>query len=125
MYRRTLLGTVAALVAASAGCSGGCRGVSLGLELTPAETDQYDRSPLDLDSANLSRAEQEAFERATEERVDGCTRDDISGLQAAVERIADHDGIGHDIYHSRGATSTLGRFDETGHRARICYETAE
>ncbi|WP_267643451.1 hypothetical protein [Haloarchaeobius amylolyticus] len=127
MQRRHLLQSALALSIFSAGCLGGsdCRGVALALELHAAEDVDTD-SALDLDSRDLSQAERSVLTQATDERVRGCTRDDIDGLQNVVDRVAAHAGKTAELRSDmEGRFSTTVVFDRSAYVAVVVFDSAE
>ncbi len=125
MRRRTVLSSLVGACTLTVGCTSGCNGVAIAIELNPPLTEGAD-DVLDFDELDLSEAERDILTRATDERVVGCTRDDISALEHLVEVIADHAGVSvHDLYYSQGNASTPARFRGDRYRAVIIFDTAE
>lgn len=125
MRRRGFLAAVAGAGVAFPGCLNDCDGVALALELnTPGGAP--DAEALDLDEADLSEREREILDRATRERVTGCTRDDTDALERLVERMAAHAGVdASDLYYSEGRLRRAVRYEGDRYRAVVVYDTAE
>ncbi|MCT9097979.1 hypothetical protein [Haloarchaeobius sp. HME9146] len=127
MNRRALLATVVSLGTVSAGClaSDDCRGVALAVELRPA-TDVDSSRMLNFDSKPLSERERAVLRQAVNERVMGCSRDDVEGLQDVADRIVAHTGREEAFLETlEGRASTPAVFEEAVYRANVIWDSAE
>lgn len=125
MRRRTVLTALVGLCTVTVGCTGGCSGVALAIELTPPESDRTGEV-VNFDELDLSAEGRDILIQATEERVVGCTRDDIPALERLGEVVVEHAGVSeHDLYYSQGTASAPARFRGEPYRAVIIYDTAE
>lgn len=121
-----MLSAVVGLSVGSAGClSGRCRGVALAIELTPPTVDDP-HDVLNFDAMNLSQEERTILRQATQERVVGCTRDDIPALENLIEVTAEHAGVSEfQLYYEEGEADTPAQFEQERYRAIIIFDTAE
>jgi len=75
---------------------------------------------------DLSETERDILREATQERVVGCTRDDITALENLVEVTAEHAGVSEfQLYYEEGQADTPAQFEQERYRAVIIFDTAE
>ncbi len=81
---------------------------------------------LNFDSKSLSEREQAVLRQAVDERVTGCSRDDVDGLRDVADRIVAHTGREEAFLEAmEGRTSTPAVFEGTVYRANVIWDSAE